>query len=599
MNHASVQSEPQVQVQPAQVHRMPWRSTLALVLGVLALKLIYLAWLCPYPLIEDEAHYWEWSRRLDWSYYSKGPGVAWAIWLSTHTLGLSEFSVRAPAAISAALGALCVAGLVRDATRSARAGVYAAACFILCPAFVVTSLLMTIDMPYSACWAAAAWAGYRALCMNDRPAWVWMGAAIGLGVIFKYTMLLFVPGLVLAAFLTPRAARSAKGAIRVGSQADAAARTTTVATLASQTHPQPLLSGERRAFRTPYIVMGTLVALLGLLPIVIWNAQNGWPTVHHLLGHLGVKGGDMPVVQGDAKGWHYSPLWTLEFVGLQVLMLGPALALVIDAWRRRDADGTRLTRVQPGRMYMLAIALPLMVFYIGVTFIAEAEANWAVASFVTLCGLAGWGASDAMDELGRRRAAWLALPAAQRPKAGIFRRSPESAGQIAWHWTIGVGVAVMLVIALLYPISRLPLIGPKVPMTRISGAREMAADAQARLAELRAQGNDPFVMTQLYGTASQLAFYLPGHPVVYSASSQTGGRKTQYDMWRRSDPLNTNINDPSLHGRAALLVGATLGQWQAAFERVEPAPKLSGDRKRGREVFVGYGYRGFAAGATP
>jgi hypothetical protein len=26
-----------------------------------------------WPLASDEAHYWEWSRRLDWSYYSKAP----------------------------------------------------------------------------------------------------------------------------------------------------------------------------------------------------------------------------------------------------------------------------------------------------------------------------------------------------------------------------------------------------------------------------------------------------------------------------------------------------------------------------------------------
>jgi len=535
------------------------------VLGVLALKLAYLAWLCPYPLIEDEAHYWEWSRRLDWSYYSKGPGVAWTIWASTQTLGVNEFAIRAPAAIFSAFGALCVAGLVRDASRDGRAGFFAAACFLLCPTFIVTSVLMTIDMPYCACWAAAAWAGYRAIHLRDHRAWLWMGGAIALGILFKYTMLLFVPGLMLAAWWS-----------RLASAASV-----------------PLAAAESRSTRSLHIFLGLVIALLGLVPIMIWNAQNGWPTVQHLLGHLGVAGGDMPVVQGNADGWQYSPIWTLQFIGLQVLMLGPALALVIDALRRRDATDVRLARREPGRMYLLLIALPLMLFYVGVTFIAEAEANWAVASFVTLCGLAGWGAVDAMDEHRALTNAWLALPKGSRPRAGILRRRPETGGQIAWHWTIGVGLAVALVIASLYPISRLPIVGNKVPMTRISGAREMAADAQARLAALRDQGENPFVMTQLYGRASLLAFYLPGHPVVYSASSHTGGRKTQYDMWRAGEPLNTNVNDPSLFGRAALLVGATQGQWEMAFARVEPVPKLDGDLKRGRDVFIGRGYRGW------
>ena len=26
--------------------------------------------------------------------------------------------------------------------------------------------------------------------------------------------------------------------------------------------------------------------LLGMLPVILWNAQRGWPTIEHLLGHL-------------------------------------------------------------------------------------------------------------------------------------------------------------------------------------------------------------------------------------------------------------------------------------------------------------------------
>ena len=35
----------------------------------------------------DEAHYWDWSRHLDWSYYSKGPLVAWLIRASCELFG--------------------------------------------------------------------------------------------------------------------------------------------------------------------------------------------------------------------------------------------------------------------------------------------------------------------------------------------------------------------------------------------------------------------------------------------------------------------------------------------------------------------------------
>ena len=54
----------------------------ALIVGSALLRLLYLACNCPLDLSPDEAHYWDWSRHLDWSYYSKGPGVAWLIRLS-------------------------------------------------------------------------------------------------------------------------------------------------------------------------------------------------------------------------------------------------------------------------------------------------------------------------------------------------------------------------------------------------------------------------------------------------------------------------------------------------------------------------------------
>src|SRR3984957_13148953 len=42
----------------------------------------------------DEAHYWMWSERLAPAYFSKGPGIAFAIRASTALFGPTEFGVR-------------------------------------------------------------------------------------------------------------------------------------------------------------------------------------------------------------------------------------------------------------------------------------------------------------------------------------------------------------------------------------------------------------------------------------------------------------------------------------------------------------------------
>src|SRR5690606_34067323 len=121
-----------------------WWAILLLVGVVTALRAAYVLWLCPYDLIEDEAHYWEWSRRLDWSYYSKGPGVALLIAAATELLGASAGGVRLPAGLCSGITTLAITGLAADATRDLRVGFFAACATLLTPIFQLMASLMTI-----------------------------------------------------------------------------------------------------------------------------------------------------------------------------------------------------------------------------------------------------------------------------------------------------------------------------------------------------------------------------------------------------------------------------------------------------------------------
>src|ERR1700733_12582303 len=47
----------------------------------------YLTHNCPIDLSGDEAQYWDWSRHLDLSYYSKGPLIAYLIRASCSLFG--------------------------------------------------------------------------------------------------------------------------------------------------------------------------------------------------------------------------------------------------------------------------------------------------------------------------------------------------------------------------------------------------------------------------------------------------------------------------------------------------------------------------------
>ncbi len=533
-----------------------WPAALALAFGLFALRLVYLAWFCPYTLIEDEAQYWEWSRRLDWSYYSKGPGVALAIRAATEVFGVSEWAVRFPAALSLLVASLAGARLARDVFGNGRAPFFAVAAINLVPVMQATGILMTIDMPYAACWTVAAWMFWRAVERGSGPALAGAGLALGVGFAFKYTALVLLPGLALFAFL-------ARG----------------------------------RGARLPgagWWVLGAALVALGLVPVAVWNAQHDWPTVKHLMGHLGMKGGDRPAF-ADAARRPYSPLWTLEYLGAQAGLAGPVLTLALveffHARRRRREDASRYR----GELYLLCCALPVWVMYLLLTFAAPAQQNWPMSAYTTLAVLAAGGIVRGMDDFRARLAAWRALPE-PRPKAGVLLRRPETPVQVLWHASVVCGLISGLGLLRADVLARVPVLGPAIPLHRLMFARERAAEVRALMERLRDEGaGEPFLLAHHYGVAAQSAFYLPGRPVTYCSSAYDGGRRTQYDVFPDTDLDRVT---PALVGRPAVMLGGGGREWGEVFERVVPIGKLVHDRKTDRPAFLGYNFRGFPWGKT-
>ena len=528
---------------------------LAVLLGVV--RTWYLARWCPYTLAEDEAFYWTWAKRPELSYYSKGPGVAWVIWASIRYLGESELAVRLPAVICSSLTMLAIGGLTFDVTGNRRAGMMAALCFALAPMFQVLGLAMTIDGPYALFWTAACWAGWRGLAQKSGLALAMCGVMMGLGFAFKYTMLLLLPGLVVFFVLRRR----------------------------EQRQPPVMVL---------WLLAGRAGVVAGMWPVVAWNQREGWPTLAHLLGHLGVEGGDTAASQG-VSGWRYDPRWTLGFVGSQVAAMGPALLLCVLALlrdRREGADDTRRRATQ----FLLCTGLPPLVFYLLVSLAAAPNVNWALTGFLPLLALAGREVVEAMDRL--------------RGGEGATGLARWSRGLWVGAWVVGVGLALATIRldvvwrglewARAQPaLARAIPAWAYIPLGRISGGREMGAHAGEILADLEQRtGRQAFVMAQHYGRSAQLEFYMPGRPVVYCASGYIdGGRRTQYDYWARTDLRRAD----DLIGRDALLVGGwSTAEWKPYFRSVELLGRLDGDGKPDRPAFVGRGFKGMGElHATP
>src|SRR5215469_15200350 len=118
--------------------------TRAVWLFIVALTAIRLSMLATSDLEFDEAHYWMWSERLAPAYFSKGPGIAFAIRASTTVFGANEFGVRFFSPLLAAGTSLLLFYFARrlfDAT----AVLWAVIALNITPIFNIVAFLMTID----------------------------------------------------------------------------------------------------------------------------------------------------------------------------------------------------------------------------------------------------------------------------------------------------------------------------------------------------------------------------------------------------------------------------------------------------------------------
>ncbi|MBO6512392.1 MAG: glycosyltransferase family 39 protein [Phycisphaerales bacterium] len=518
---STTRSQPEVQRWWMTLGRKPIAG-LALILVLFVVRLIW-QMISPYTLVEDEAHYWEWSRHLDWSYYSKGPGVAWVIYLSTTLLGNTELAVRLPALIASALGSYAILQTAQVAYNNHLTSFVSALLWMCVPGLAIAGLVMTIDAPYTACWSGATYFAAKALIKDSPRSWIGFGLMIALGFIFKYTILLLVPGVLLAGlFITTN------------------------------------------RIQWKWFFAGLLVSLVGLLPVLIWNSGHDWATFRHLLGHLGMKGGDTENTNVTKLPW--TPLWMLEYIVLQIAIGAGVLFLAIFALLnvRKHAEAP----FRSSTATLLWFAMPIFAFYLVVSLITQTEGNWALAGFVSLIPPAAWAAID-----------------------GVKRN--DHPVKFAWGASIFIGVAALVFFPIGHWASKRAIVGQYIPISRMSGMREHAAAVQAQLDELREQTNqEPILMTEHYGRASQLAFYLDGHPTTYCISAFVGGRKTQYDLWESTDLSNPNTLAP-LQGRPGLLMGGRIDQWTAGFDQVRDIGQLDHEPVDNRTSYIGYNFTNF------
>ena len=176
-----------------------------LIIALLILTGLRLSFIGHTELSPDEAYYHEWSQRLDWCYFSKGPGIAATMKASTAIFGHSEFGIRFFAPILALGTSLLLYWLARRIF-DARVALWTVVLLNVTPIFNVGGLVMTIDPLSIFFWTAAVCTTWLALEKSPTFTLWWpaTGALIGLGWLCKFTNAMQLASIFLLLLLTPK-----------------------------------------------------------------------------------------------------------------------------------------------------------------------------------------------------------------------------------------------------------------------------------------------------------------------------------------------------------------------------------------------------------
>jgi hypothetical protein len=295
-----------------------------------------------YGYFRDELYYIDAGRHFQTGYVDFPPFIAWLAGIlrifGDNLVVLHTFSALANAAL------IVVTGLMaRELGGGRLAQILAALASAAAVVFIGTGSLYTMDVFDELWWALAAYVFIRLVRREEPRLWLVFGLIAGIGLFTKLSMLFFGFALVVGLLLTP----------------------------------------QRAMLRTRWPWLGGAIAFAFLLPYIVWQIQNGWPTPEFWRNYGGIENG--------------SPL---DFLLSQILTMNPltvplTIAGLVYYFRAPDGKPYRalgwafvilylLFTVTRAKSYFLSPAYPMM-FAGGAVLLArvfEQRQGWRWARIV-------------------------------------------------------------------------------------------------------------------------------------------------------------------------------------------------------------------------
>ena len=190
----------------------------------------------------DEFLYLAMGDHLDWGYLEIPPSLAFFAKITTWFLGDSIFAVRFFPALTGALTLLLTGLITKEMGGKRFAQILAVVCYLFSLLFLRINILfqpVTFDLFY---FVTCIYLLIRILKRNEKKHWIVLGFFTGLGLLNKYTMLLFGLGVAAALLFTPY----------------------------------------RKLYLNKWLWISALIALILFLPNLLWQFSMDWPIFDHL-----------------------------------------------------------------------------------------------------------------------------------------------------------------------------------------------------------------------------------------------------------------------------------------------------------------------------
>lgn len=227
-----------------------------IVASLASIKLaLHLATNHAYGFHRDELYYLVCGRHLAWGYVDHPPLTPLLARLVEMAVGSSVTGLRFAPAACGALMVVLAALIAREMGGRTWAQGLAALTVLLSPIYLLTNnLFQTVTFDQVA-WVACSLLVVRILRTGQGPWWLAVGAAAGIGLLAKYTMLVFGVGLVVGLVLTRH----------------------------------------RQHFKSRWLWLGGAAAALIVLPNVIWQIRHGWPTLTFMANNSARAAAEFPL----------------------------------------------------------------------------------------------------------------------------------------------------------------------------------------------------------------------------------------------------------------------------------------------------------------